>query len=126
MTAPPPRLLFYIEDAIQDGVLLPGGTKRIISQHVHFVELKEDGTASSAGYAPYLDYRAPTEAERTAALPYIQTQDWLKHDVENRARGYAIAQLLPQHFAEVKARKQKLLNKTAKAVKERLTAEIQS
>ena len=120
-----PRLLFYIEDAIQDGVLLPGGTKRIISQHVHFVELKEDGTASSAGYAPYLDYRAPTEAERTAALPYIQTQDWLKHDVENRARGYAIAQLLPQHLAEVKARKQKLLNKTAKAVKERLTAEIQ-
>ena len=120
-----PRLLFYIEDAIQDGVLLPGGTKRVISQHVHFVELKEDGTASSAGYAPYLDYRAPTEAERTAALPYIQTQDWLKHDVENRARGYAIAQLLPQHFAEVKARKQKLLNKTAKAVKERLTAEIQ-
>lgn len=89
------------------------------------MELKEDGTASSAGYAPYLDYRAPTEAERTAALPYIQTQDWLKHDVENRARGYAIAQLLPQHFAEVKARKQKLLNKTAKAVKERLTAEIQ-
>ena len=120
-----PRLLFYIEDAIQDGVLLPGGTKRIISQHVHFVELKEDGTASSAGYAPYLDYRAPTEAERTAALPYIQAQDWLKHDVENRARGYAIAQLLPQHFAEVKARKQKLLDKTAKAVKERLTAEIQ-
>ena len=120
-----PRLLFYIEDAIQDGVLLPGGTKRVISQHVHFVELKEDGTASSAGYAPYLDYRAPTEAERTAGLPYLQTQDWLKHDVENRARGYAIAQLLPQHFAEVKARKQKLLDKTAKAVKERLTAEIQ-
>ena len=120
-----PRLLFYIEDAIQDGVLLPGGTKRVISQHVHFVELKEDGTAGSAGYAPYLDYRAPTEAERTAALPYIQAQDWLKHDVENRARGYAIAQLLPQHFAEVKARKQKLLDKTAKAVKERLTAEIQ-
>ena len=120
-----PRLLFYIEDAIQDGVLLPGGTKRIISQHVHFVELKEDGTASSAGYAPYLDYRAPTETERITALPYIQAQDWLKHDVENRARSYAIAQLLPQHFAEVKARKQKLLDKTAKAVKERLTAEIQ-
>ena len=32
---------------------------------------------------------------------------------------------MPQHFAEVKARKQKLLDKTAKAVKERLTAEIQ-
>ena len=36
-----------------------------------------------------------------------------------------MAQLLPQHFAEVIARKQKLLDKTTKAVKERLTAEIQ-
>lgn len=64
-----PRLLFYIEDAIQDGVLLPGGTKRVISQHVHFVELKEDGTAGSAGYAPYLDYRAPTEQSAPPPCP---------------------------------------------------------
>ena len=58
-----PRLLFYIEDAIQDGVVLPNGNKRIISKHVHFVELKEDDTAANAGYAPYLDYRGLTEEE---------------------------------------------------------------
>ena len=49
------RLLFYIEDSVQDGVILPNGSKRVISKHIHFVEIKEDGTAVNAGYAPYLD-----------------------------------------------------------------------
>ena len=46
------RLLFYIEDAVQDGVTLKDGKRRVISKQVHFVEMKADGTASSAGYAP--------------------------------------------------------------------------
>lgn len=44
------RLLFYIEDAIQDGIITKNGNRRTISKHVHFVEIKEDGTAASAGY----------------------------------------------------------------------------
>ena len=32
------RLLFYIEDAIQDGMILKDGSRRTISKHVHFVE----------------------------------------------------------------------------------------
>lgn len=120
-----PRLLFYIEDAIQDGVLLPGGAKRIISKDVHFVELKEDGTAKSAGYAPYLDYRAATEEEYSAIRRYVEKQEWLMHGVEERAVGYAISEIIPVHFAQVRDHKKKILDKTAKAVKERLTAEIQ-
>ena len=57
------KLLFYIEDSVQDGVLNADGTRRTISKNIHFVEIKENGTASSAGYAPYLDYRAVTEEE---------------------------------------------------------------
>jgi superfamily II DNA/RNA helicase len=49
------RLLFYIEDTIQDGLSLPSGPKRVISKNMHFAELKKDGTAVSGGYAPYLD-----------------------------------------------------------------------
>jgi len=41
------------------------------------------------------------------------------------AVGYAISQIIPAHVAEVRGRKIKLIEKTAKAVKERLTAEIQ-
>jgi len=120
-----PRLLFYIEDAIQDGVMLPNGSKRVISKNVHFVEIIEDGTASSAGYAPYLDYRAASIEEQASVGLYINDQEWLHTDVEDRARGYAIAEIIPSHYAQVKAHKQKMLDKIAKAVKERMTAEIQ-
>lgn len=120
-----PRLLFYIEDAIQDGVVLPNGNKRVISKNVHFVELKENGTAQNAGYAPYLDYRAATEEEYAAIRDFIQHESWLTHGVEERAQHYAIAEIIPSHFAEVKTRKTKQLDKIAKAVRERMTSEIQ-
>ncbi|HBL50379.1 MAG TPA: RNA helicase [Firmicutes bacterium] len=119
------RLLFYIEDAIQDGVILPNGSKRVISKNVHFVEISKDGTASSAGYAPYLDYRAATTEEQAYIRPFISEQEWLHTDVEDRARGYAIAEIIPSHYAQVKDHKHKMLDKIAKAVKERMTAEIQ-
>ena len=119
------RLLFYIEDCIQDGVILNDGSKRVISKQVHFVELLADGSTRHAGYAPYLDYRAATEPEQTAIRSYMNTQVWLTSGVEDRARGYAIAQIIPQHFAQVRQHKQQMLDKITKAVKERLTAEIQ-
>ena len=120
-----PRLLFYIEDSIQDGVLLPNGARRVVSKNVHFVEIKEDGSAMNAGYAPYLDYRALTEEERAPVYDYIRSQDWLTHSVEKRAQEYAISEIIPARFSEVKTRKTQMLDKIAKAVKQRLTAEIQ-
>lgn len=119
------RLLFYIEDVVQDGTVLPNGQKRVISKNVHFVELDEIGHAVNAGYAPYLDYRAASEAEQAAIRSYIAQQDWLMHGVEERAVEYAVAEILPRHFQEVKAHKKQMLDKTEKAVRERLIAEIQ-
>ena len=87
--------------------------------------MKEDGVAASAGYAPYLDYRTVTDEEYQGIRTWMQNQKWLCTDVENMAKGYAIQNLIPNHFSEVKSRKERLLNKTAKAVKERLTTEIQ-
>ncbi|NPV89867.1 MAG: DUF3883 domain-containing protein [Firmicutes bacterium] len=119
------RLLFYIEDSVQDGVILPSGSKRVISKHIHFVEIKEDGTAANAGYAPYLDYRAADESEQAAVRSFLTSQRWLQANVEDIAVGYAIGEIIPAHVREVKERKTKLIDKTVKAVKERLTAEIQ-
>ncbi|NMB36192.1 MAG: DUF3883 domain-containing protein, partial [Firmicutes bacterium] len=119
------RLLFYIEDSVQDGVILPGGNKRIISKQINFVEIKEDGTATNAGYAPYLDYRAAGESEQDVIRSFLQDQEWLQANVEEIAVGHAIAQIIPAHVAEVRSRKLKHINKITKAVKERLTAEIQ-
>jgi hypothetical protein len=119
------RLLFYIEDSVQDGVILPNGNKRVISKHIHFVELGEDGRAANAGYAPYLDYRAADDEEQAAVRTFLSSQAWLQQNVEEIAVGYAISEVIPAHVREVKERKTKLIDKTAKAVKERLTAEIQ-
>ena len=119
------RLLFYVEDSVQDGVILPNGGKRIISKHIHFVEIKEDGTATNAGYAPYLDYRAANEEEQRAIRSFLASRLWLQSNVEDIAVCYAIAQIIPAHVAVVRERKTKLIDKTARAVKERLTAEIQ-
>ena len=119
------RILFYIEDAVQDGVILKNGNRRTISKHIHFVELKEDGSAGSGGYAPYLDYRTASDEEQAVIRGWMSSQQWLCSGVEDMARGYAIQQLIPEHFSEVKTRKEAMLNKTAKAVKDRMTAEIQ-
>ena len=92
------RLLFYIEDSIQDGHVLPNGSRRIVSKMLQFVELTEAGQAKNAGYAPYLDYRSATPEEQDAVLQYAQTQPWLSQDVEDRAVGYAIANIVPKHW----------------------------
>jgi RNase H-fold protein (predicted Holliday junction resolvase) len=89
------------------------------------VELKEDGTAANAGYAPYLDYRAAEADEQAAIRTFLASQVWLTQNAEEIAVGYAISEVIPAHVNEVKERKTKLIEKTAKAVKDRLTAEIQ-
>lgn len=119
------RLLVYIEDAIQDGVILPNQKHRIISKHMHFVELQEDGTAKNAGYAPYLDYREASEEERIAIAAWLPQQKWLSNGVEAEAKNYAIEHLIPNHLAEVKKQKESSLDKTARAVEHRLKREIQ-
>lgn len=139
------RLLFYIENSIQDGQLVAGtNQRRIISKRVHFVEIRENGIAvsagaktshhapapelahpcASAGYAPYLDYRAPNEDERNRVLAALQREDWLKGDVEDIAVSYAIQNLIPAHLSEVRQRKKAMLDKMESAVKDRLTSEI--
>ena len=44
--------------------------------------------------------------------------------MSSKAQGYAIANVVPEHLAEVRGRKLELLDKTEAAVKDRLTKEI--
>lgn len=119
------RLLFYIEDSIQDGTTLASSAKRVISKRLHFIEIKEDGTKTNAGYAPYLDYDGLADDEKAAVRTYLESQAWLKSNIEELAQEFAITELIPAHFAEVKTRRVAMVDKTTKAVKDRLTAEIQ-
>src|SRR5664280_3560940 len=52
-----PRVVFYLEHAIQDGSLTRSGDRRVISKQMLYVELDGEGAARHIAYAPYLDYR---------------------------------------------------------------------
>lgn len=119
------KILFYIEDSIQDGVKSPNGKRRVLSKNIYFVEHKEDGSFSNAGYAPYLDYRAVSTEEQTVIRDWMKEQTWLSGDLKDQAESYAIQNLLPVHYEEVKKKREDSLNKTERAVKNRLTEEIQ-
>src|SRR5262249_18257330 len=49
---------------------------------------------------------------------------WIGRELEQKAQGYAVAHVVPEHLAEVRARKIELITKTEAAVKDRLTKEI--
>ncbi len=118
-----PRLLVYLEHAIRDGRASRTGEPRIISQRLQFIHLKEDGGAIDAGSAPYLDYRPITSEERVVLADVVQAS-WLSDRVEERALGYAVATLVPEHLAEVKRRRISEIDKVEREVRARLTREI--
>ena len=76
-------------------------------------------------YAPYPDFRplAASEPGVDALLARPECH-WITRELEQKAQGYAIAHVVPEHLAEVRGRKLELLAKTEAAVKERLTKEI--
>ena len=124
-TADTPRFLFYVESAIQDGTVLPDGTKKTVSRAVHFVEIDYDGNTFDAGYAPYLDYRPATEAERASmGSVFAEELGWLESDPDKIATDFAIRNIIPAHIGEVRTRTLAQVSKVQRAVDTRLRAEI--
>jgi SNF2 family DNA or RNA helicase len=120
-----PRVLFYMEHAIQDGGVTRAGDRRVISKRMLYVETDQGGNTRHVHYAPYLDYR-PLAADEPGVEAILARPEcaWIGSDLERQALGHAIAQVVPEHLAEVKERKLDLLAKTEAAVKDRLTKEI--
>ena len=120
-----PRVLFFLEHAIQDASLTRSGERRVISQRVLYVEMDASGQARHMHYAPYLDYE-PLAEDEPGVAEILQRPEcaWIDRDLEQRALGYAVAHVAPEHLAEVRGRKLALLAKTEAAVKERLVKEI--
>lgn len=117
------RVLFYLEHTIQDASTDARGHRREVSRQLQFVELNASGEISSAGPAPFLDYRPLHENEFELA-DQLRAAAWLKRDLEEEARAYAIRELMPRHLAEVRKRREAQIEKTSAAVNERLTREI--
>ena len=120
-----PRMLFYLEHAIQDASITRTGERRVVSKRVLHVEMDASGNARNLQYAPYLDYRPLAQDEPgTEAILARPECGWINRELERVAEGYAITHVVPDHLREVQSRKLELVEKTETAVKERLVKEI--
>src|SRR5262249_55456868 len=120
-----PRVLFYLEHGIQDASVTRSGERRVISKRMLYIELDATGSARNLHYAPYLDYR-PLTAEEPSVDAFLARPEcaWISRELEQTAQGYAVAHVVPEHLAEIRARRLELIAKTEAAVKDRLTKEI--
>ena len=118
-----PRILIYLEHSVRDGRTGRNGRPRVISQRLQFVYIDRHGIAIDGGAAPYLDCRSVSEKEKPL-VEALLGEDWLSGDMEEKARAYAASELIPRHLREVKHRRLEEIDKTEKAVKDRLEREI--
>ena len=119
------HVLFYLEHAIQDASPTRSGDRRIVSKRMLYVELDADGVTRHVQYAPYLDYR-PLGEDDPELVSILDRPEcaWIDRELEKKAAGYAVANVVPEHLAEVRTSRLALIAKTEAAVKDRLTKEI--
>jgi len=120
-----PRIVFYMEHAIQDASTLPSGERRTVSKRMLYVEIDRSGGVRPLNYAPYLDLRplAPGEPSPKEILDRPECA-WISTELEQRALEYAIDKMVPEHLNEVRTRRFEMIERTRTAVRERLTKEI--
>ena len=120
-----PRVMFYLEHAIQDAGRTRSGERRVVSKRMLYLEVDGSGAVRHVHYAPYLDYRPLKDDE--PGIDAIMARPecaWVSRELEQQALGHAVARVVPEHLTEVRDRRLALIAKTEAAVKERLTKEI--
>jgi superfamily II DNA or RNA helicase len=116
-----PRVLIYLEHAVTDG-RTERGARSVVSRRFEFVEITEGGNVSDPGAEPYLNY-APADEHDRQLLVDVDTS-WADDGVDETARSWATANLATPHFAEIAEVTKARVNRTRRAVEERLDNEI--
>ncbi|HAV2024004.1 helicase-related protein [Enterobacter hormaechei] len=115
-----PRLILMLEHTIRE---TNGQTKSIASRRIQFVSIDMHNKATYAGWAPHLDLQ-PIEESDLLLIKDILHSPWLSQPLEPLALQLASEKLVPDHYAEVKLRRELQADKTLEAVHERLVKEI--
>lgn len=110
-----PRLLLALEHEVRDA-------RGPVSRRFLYLSLGPQGKVREEGPAPYLDLRPATEEERAEALRLWE--GWDAAGLLAQAEAYAAARLAREHFEEVRRFRQAEVDRTLRAVRERLLAEI--
>lgn len=118
-----PRALILMEHEIRDGRRDANGQNLLVSKKLQFVEVNQNGQTSTAGYAPYLDYRPLEESELSKGKAVAETLQ-MRRDLETKAKTHAAQSLAKEHYEEIKKIREDLCQRTESEVRRRLTTEI--
>jgi superfamily II DNA or RNA helicase len=118
-----PKVMFIIDHSVREGA----DPTHVVSRRMQFVEIDPQGNTINAGWAPHLDMESIGKAD-LALIQDVFTAPWLNgtdaQNLEQVALAHASTHLVPEHFDEVRNRREKNVDKTLAAVHERLVKEI--
>ena len=115
-----PCVLFMIDHSVRES---SGEQQLTASRRLQFVSIDQHGKATHAGWAPHLDLQ-PIGKEDLQLVGDILNAPWLTGDLEALALSYASEMLVPEHYDEVRGRRERQADKILTAVQERLVKEI--
>jgi superfamily II DNA or RNA helicase len=114
------RVLFMVDHSVREST---GAQQRVASRRLQFVAIDQYGNADHAGWAPHLDLQ-PIEAHDRKLIGDLLNAPWITGDLEALALNYASQRLVPEHYEEVRGRRERQADKILTAVQERLIKEI--
>jgi hypothetical protein len=118
-----PKVMFMIDHSVRETHSKAGETPLVASRRLQFVEIDEQSNAAHAGWAPHLDLQ-PIDEHDLSLVQDILKAPWITGDLETLALNHAVQQLVPEHYQEVKGRRERHADKVLNAVHERLVKEI--
>ena len=114
-----PKMLLILDHAVKEGV----NQDMVVSRRMQFVYIDAQGRVTNAGWAPHLDLR-PLSSDETKIMQDVIQSSQFGQNLEQAALGYASSVLVPDHYREVKERRESMVDKTLRSVQERLVKEI--
>ncbi|MBF0240796.1 MAG: hypothetical protein HQM12_24130 [SAR324 cluster bacterium] len=120
-----PRLLFMIDHSVRESA---EPHPVVVSRRLQFVTINPQEQASNAGWAPHLDLVPFEDTGSAGILPAlieeILQSSWINKNLEPLVLAHASQFLAPEHYQEVKTRRERQADKIMSAVNERLVKEI--
>ncbi|MGF1869693.1 helicase-related protein [Photobacterium indicum] len=114
-----PKVLFMVDHSVRES----GSNTDVASRRLQFVQIDEQGNATNAGWAPHLDLQPINDYDRKLVGDVLNA-GWLNNNLESLALNHASLRLVPEHYTEIKGRRERQADKTLAAVNERLIKEI--
>ena len=115
-----PRILFMVDHSVREA---NGDQPLVASRRLQFVEIDQHGNTFHAGWAPHLDLQ-PIDDYDLQLVQDVLNAPWISTNLEGLALNHASQHLVPEHYQEVKARRERQADKVLAAVNERLVKEI--